>query len=126
MNKGFILPALVVLSGSLFGQGQQSAGKTTQAQKMPPLHSTPKRDAAGPAPPEQKAAMKTALEKQFAAFRRSAAAIVHSHGPAGNVPEIQALERQKMAVASLRTQSKNASPAMLTKIPAPPANPTPA
>lgn len=98
---------LAAVLGSLSGPAQQSvSAPANKARRLPPINSTPKRDAAGPANAAAKAAINAGLEKQFAAFRKSAPILMfHGQTEAKNIPEIQVLERQKTFVESLRSQS---------------------
>ena len=120
MRRSLIFSIFLVAVVSIAGQAQPNAVEKAHSRKIP-LHSTPQRDAAGQATAEQKAAIKAGLQKQFALFRRSIAAVVPA-GSAKTVPEIQTLERQKVAVQSLRVRS-NAVPVAPSKLATPPATP---
>jgi len=78
--------------------------------------SNPKRDASEPMDARQVAEMRSKLETQFAAFRGKLPSVheVKAQAEVKKAPEIEALERQKVFVASLRVASPKPSTALLS------------
>jgi len=86
-----------------------------QSHKLPPIRSSPKRDASPPADETTKASIKSKLDAQVAAFKKKMPVVASVHTPAAgkSVPETQALERQKASIAQAKVTQSAASPMML-------------
>lgn len=112
-------------SGGLSGQIKTSSlpPSTTPGNyvpTMPPMRSSPKRDAASPADAATKAQIKSKLQAQLsAAIQATGRSVNPALKPAeSNTPEIQALQQQKIFVNALRTQGAQTK-GMLVRAPAP-------
>jgi hypothetical protein len=106
-----IATVLAVIQISAFAALLGLAAQKPQPQRrLPPIKSTPERDAAGPADAAAKAKISATLETQFATLKRNTPIIKNTRAAEveKNSTEMQALQKQRSFVETLKTQTNAA------------------